>query len=237
MGGCMKNRKRLTAAALIIGLLIYALFVLVFQIFPYDQIVSVRNWARRNMSTRASIRSEIYQNKVFSFEHNTVGEFDVVFVGDSLTDEGMWNEYFDSVRIANRGVYGDTTRGVLERMDTILSTHADTAFVLLGVNDIFMGAAVDEIVERYREIVDLLLRDGMDVYIQSTLFALGKHAVNNKVLELNDQLVEIAESRSNAVYVDVISSLTEEHYKNDAIHLNAYGYLEWSSIIREYVDL
>src|SRR5687768_18613214 len=52
------------------------------------------------------------------------GNIDLLFVGDSITDWwaqparglSVWNEYFASMKSANFGIAGDTTQGVIWRM-------------------------------------------------------------------------------------------------------------------------
>ena len=50
------------------------------------------------------------------------GGIDLLFVGDSITDgwdnagEQVWNEFFVPLNVANFGIGGDTTQGVLWRM-------------------------------------------------------------------------------------------------------------------------
>ncbi len=60
-------------------------------------------------------------------------------IGDSLTEQGLWSEMFPEHTIANRGVGSDTTADVLARMDTILATKPERAFIMLGVNDLALG--------------------------------------------------------------------------------------------------
>jgi len=43
----------------------------------------------------------------------------VVMIGDSLTDGAEWGEMFPGTAVVNRGVDGDTTAGVLRRMEAI----------------------------------------------------------------------------------------------------------------------
>lgn len=187
------------------------------------------------MST-ASTSTEAYQDRVYAFEHAASGSFDVVFIGDSLTEGGLWSEYFEHSRVANRGIYGDTTSGVLKRMDSILSTQAKKAFILIGVNDIFKGAEVDEIETRYRTIIDRLLSEGLEVYIQSTLSVFQRDATSRMINKLNERLAALATSHEHVYYIDVISSLTEDDYKQDGIHLGGSGYVKWKQAVKEYVE-
>ena len=54
---------------------------------------------------------------------------DIVFVGDSITSNARWNEFFSGKAIYNRGISGDRTKDILSRIDTILSLNPKKAFV------------------------------------------------------------------------------------------------------------
>ena len=63
----------------------------------------------------------------------------VVFLGDSITQ--MWgddlDDSFPGMKVANRGISGDTTRGVLIRLDKdVLALHPAAVVILIGTNDL-----------------------------------------------------------------------------------------------------
>ncbi|MBC8094838.1 MAG: DUF1080 domain-containing protein [Akkermansiaceae bacterium] len=63
----------------------------------------------------------------------------VVFLGDSITQG--WGDTmggnFTGVKVANRGIGGDTTRGVLIRLqEDVLSLHPRAVVLLIGTNDL-----------------------------------------------------------------------------------------------------
>jgi lysophospholipase L1-like esterase len=67
----------------------------------------------------------------------------VVFLGDSITQ--LWGDAlptaFAGVKIANRGISGDTTRGVLIRLqDDVLVLKPKAVVLLIGTNDLDEGA-------------------------------------------------------------------------------------------------
>src|SRR5580704_8643449 len=66
-----------------------------------------------------------------------------VFLGDSIT-QGWGDDMkggFPGLKVANRGISGDTTRGVLIRLDTdVLALHPDGVVILIGTNDLEEGA-------------------------------------------------------------------------------------------------
>ena len=67
----------------------------------------------------------------------------VVFLGDSITQEwgdGL-NAAFPGVKLVNRGISGDTTRGVLIRLEEdVLALRPAAVVLLIGTNDLEEGA-------------------------------------------------------------------------------------------------
>ena len=67
----------------------------------------------------------------------------VVFLGDSITQgwgEGL-GAAFPGVKVANRGISGDTTRGVLFRLqEDVLALNPAAVVLLIGTNDLEEGA-------------------------------------------------------------------------------------------------
>jgi hypothetical protein len=57
-----------------------------------------------------------YQHKKQRFESYKT-KADIVMIGDSITDGAEWHEMFPQLNIVNRGISGDTTVGVLNRLD------------------------------------------------------------------------------------------------------------------------
>ncbi|MFN8096538.1 MAG: GDSL-type esterase/lipase family protein [Vicinamibacteria bacterium] len=67
----------------------------------------------------------------------------VVFLGDSITQGwgGGLGAAFPGVKVANRGISGDTTRGVLIRLEEdVLALDPAAIVVLIGTNDLEEGA-------------------------------------------------------------------------------------------------
>jgi len=62
----------------------------------------------------------------------------VVFAGDSLT--GGWKDLakdFSGLKVANRGIGGDTSRGLLFRFqEDVLDLHPKAIVILIGINDL-----------------------------------------------------------------------------------------------------
>ena len=168
----------------------------------------------------------------------------IVMIGDSITNGAYWNELMHRGDIINRGIPGDTTQGMLERMTTFNTGTIEKAFILAGINDIAKHQPVNVIFERYVRIVDFLKRSGVTPYIQSTLFLSVKNpncaVVNKQVAELDGLLKDYA-SKNGIEYVDLNSVLSDgtqmiDDYSYDGTHLNAKGYMIWRAALSKYME-
>ena len=217
--------------------------------FPYHQIEYSKNLIfppKPNNSQRKRKKNEnqprfskYYQDKKGIFEEFGK-EADVVFLGDSITDYGEWHEIFTDIKVVNRGINGDTTKGVLNRIDSVLQVKPKKVFILIGVNDLLKDEYTnEEILTRYKEIINKS-SGKTKVYVQSILFSRGRWSrVNPRVIQLNQELEEYC-GQKNIPYIDLNSKLTPDGYLSkedslDGIHLSANGFLKWKEVIAPFV--
>ena len=80
----------------------------------------------------------LYNKKIDEFKNDPIGQGKIVFLGNSITEAGGdWNVRFGTSNIVNRGISGDMTEGVLNRLDEIIHYKPIALFLLIGINDIF----------------------------------------------------------------------------------------------------
>jgi lysophospholipase L1-like esterase len=165
----------------------------------------------------------------------------VTFVGDSITAEGLWNEYFDpSIAIANRGFPSASTADVLGKLPVIVSTQPRLYLVMLGVNDMLLRhwgpeRSVANLLQLRQKI--LAATPGSRVVLQSTLECLPPHCseqVLNNIRSLNRTLKAVL---PDFAFLDLNSVLANAKglnpaYTYDGIHLNAKGYLAWRELLK-----
>ncbi len=167
--------------------------------------------------------------------------YDVVMVGASIIEAAEWEDLFPSLNIANRGIYGDTTAGVIARLDSILATKAEKAFIMVGLNDLSRGLSVPEVYANYEKIVMSLKENGISPYIQSTILGGERKAdVNLKLVELNQSLQKLASESEDFIFIDLNSRLTKNgildpRFSKDQVHLNGDGYAVWQEILRPHM--
>lgn len=187
-----------------------------------------------------------YWDKKTHFDTLQTSDSEIIFLGDSLTDLCEWHELFKGFSIKNRGICGDTTEGILNRLDRIIEAKPKKLFILIGINDINQGRVVDDIFNSYKQIVESIKASSCKtkVLIQSLLPVNNQKfpncGVNDKVIALNAKLQELANEFSFQ-YIDLFSSFLDSNhqldaqYTTDGIHLNGQGYLLWQKNIEKYV--
>jgi lysophospholipase L1-like esterase len=209
-----------------------------YKIFPYQQVKLIVQTIYSLTNVR---HSDYFFHKKSFFEQHGKPPYDVVFIGDSLTDDAEWEDLFPSLQIANRGIDGDRTDGVLNRLESIYSTSASKAFIMIGINDFSFGTNVNDVFRNYKIIVDKLVDQGMEVYIQSTILAgRQRNAVNKNLMLLNQRLQHLAKQNKSIAYIDLNTSLSQnsllnEKYTRDGTHLNGDGYAIWKELIKPYI--
>lgn len=168
---------------------------------------------------------------------------DIVFVGDSITARGEWQEFFPDKIVLNRGIDSDVTEGVLHRLDTVTASKPDKIFLMIGINDIRQGIDSEETLSNYGQIVDSLQKTlpDSDIYIQSILPVNSKTGIDNRsVLSLNQSIKELAESYG-LTYIDIYSDMADENndlpaaYSVDGVHMTGDGYQIWLRRLGQYI--
>lgn len=205
-----------------------------YQIFPYHQLIEIRE----SITSEPPSTERNREFRVQLFE-KFAKKSDIVFVGDSLTEAGEWNEFLPGLSIANRGVTGDKTSDVLLRLKSINSTEADFVFLMLGINDIYNDVPLTETVENYKKIVSSLTDKGSRVFVQSTIQCAESRCGSDRihrVNELNQKLSNISKDL-DIDFVD-LEELSQKNglkaaYTYDGKHLSAVGYEAWVSKISE----
>lgn len=192
---------------------------------------------------------EYWDQKTSLFELLPIRGNDIVFLGNSITDGGEFNELFEMNNIKNRGIRSDMITGVEKRLGQITSGHPAKIFLLIGINDVSQGLSTDKLAERYDRLVKKIREQSPDtkLYIQSVMpvnndfnrykSLKGKEAI---IKDFNKRIKIIAE-KEGAVYIDLWPALADatgklkRAYTNDGLHLNGAGYRAWTSSIKNYV--
>lgn len=182
-----------------------------------------------------------YTQRQSLFEVVPQEKADIVFVGDSITARGEWQEFFPNKKVINRGIDSDVTEGVLNRLDVIIKASPEQIYLMIGINDIRQNIDKDTSLAHYKEIIKQIKEALPDtqLYIQSLLPIGDNTGMSNKDVEaLNSELVKLA-SENNLTYIDLYSKFLDhtgylpDHYSIDGVHLTGEGYTIWIDEIKK----
>ena len=211
-----------------------------------------------NLVSAAQVQLPQYPDSLFStYYHQRVTLFnalpktnnDIVFIGNSITDGGEWSEMFNDLQIKNRGISGDITAGVLNRIDEVAKRKPAKVFLMIGVNDLARGISADSVVKNILLIASYLRQEtpSTKLFIQSILPVndiynkfQGHTGKAKQIKEVNDALSQNG-AAYHFTYIDLHSSFCNEEGKlkrelsNDGLHLKGEGYLLWKHLVYPFV--
>ena len=168
----------------------------------------------------------------------------LVFLGDSIT-QGWGDDFrgkFGDVKIANRGISGDTTRGMLVRLaDDVIALDPSGVVMLMGTNDIDNGATPETIAGNVKLILaELKEHDPKMPIVLCAVFpsSAEKNRPAEKIRELNRLLAEAVKGDPQVTLVDTWTLFANadgdaklEEFP-DLLHPNDAGYAKWAAALR-----
>lgn len=210
--------------------------------------MQLKRWLLLLMAAAAALPSfaqsefgAYYDCRFAAHQKEGMAQGSVVWFGDSITEQAWWEFLTKERPMANRGIGGDNTRGMLARMDEVLAFAPRKIFFMGGVNDLSGNRPVEEIVDNVRKILELVRAEApqCEFYLQSVITpnndVLAYPYIKNKqeqVRELNKRYKALCDE-GLAIWVDVASLLEnekgelKEEFTKDGIHLHPAAYVVW----------
>lgn len=170
---------------------------------------------------------------------------EVVFLGDSITEYCDLAVYYPDLEAVNEGIAGDTTGGMLGRLEQVYAAGPSFVVVHGGINDLLSGYSADQIVDNLRAIVQNIrerLPDARIVLQSLYPIAEGEDLYfTGQIRAINARLEQLA-GETSCRYADVFSALQtadgrlDSRYSDDGLHPNAAGYEAACPVVREALD-
>ncbi len=186
-----------------------------------------------------NVTAKVVQRRRSQFEALQVPPGRVLFLGDSITQEGAWDELFPELATLNRGISGDTVTGVLRRLDQAVNTPSAIS-LLIGTNDLTgngQSRKVDDIAPQFRELVENIVRQapGATLLVNSVMPRTAWLAPRIKALNAHYRSIA---ADAGATFIDLWPALAgsgdelRTQFTQDNIHLNGAGYRAWVDVLR-----
>jgi lysophospholipase L1-like esterase len=196
----------------------------------------------------SAARPNNYAVKVEQFRSYKDASSDYVFLGNSITAGTDWNELLGITNARNRGISGDNTFGVLERLDEVTSGKPARIFILIGINDIARNTPDSMIVNNYKRIIQRIKSESPStkIYFQTILpvnneFEKRNHFNKDEhIAWINNELKKIGAAEKITV-IDIhphflnADKKLDKKYTIEGLHLNAAGYTHWASLLKPYL--
>ncbi len=168
-----------------------------------------------------------------------------ILLGDSLS---LWfpNELLPKdATWLNQGISGETSAGLLKRLNLFDKTQPDVIFLMIGINDLIRGVEDETILNNQALIIRNLrqVHPKAKIIVQSILPHGAEKATwqrrdrlleipNSRIQQLNQRLKVIAQTQG-AIYLDLYPLFAEDSgnlnmdLSTDGLHLGPKGYLVW----------
>jgi len=168
----------------------------------------------------------------------------LVFLGDSITQG--WGDnfrgHFKGVKVANRGISGDTTRGVLIRLkEDVLSLNPKGVVILIGTNDLEEKATPEVISGNLKLIIAALKKHNakMPIILCNTFpSSATKRRPADQIKKINQLYFAAVKGDAQITVLDTWLLFADA--KGDAkkpefpdlLHPNQIGYDKWAAALR-----
>lgn len=170
----------------------------------------------------------------------------IVFLGNSITEAGKWNEILPGLPVQNRGISGDNSFGVLARLPQIVQAKPAKIFLLIGVNDLKREVPANVIINNCERMLSMIKAGSprTKVYVQSILpvndtilIEPFKKVTNANVALVNKAYEQLAKKYGynfvnlHEPFADAKGQLKRAETP-DGLHLKVSAYPAWVNYLR-----
>lgn len=171
----------------------------------------------------------------------------IVFVGDSLT--GGWKieemkRMFGGLKVANRGIGGDVSRGLLFRFkEDVLDLKPSAIVICIGTNDLSSHANPADVESNIKDVLAQARQHNATIPIvlctipprdvKDAPTKPGAHA------DLNARITKLGEGKDAPAILDLFTPMADkegkpipEYFQKDKIHLATPAYEKWAELIK-----
>jgi len=185
-----------------------------------------------------------YAEQVTKFKEEPKSKKDFIFLGNSITAGTDWDKLLNLPQAKNRGISGDITFGILERLQEVIDRKPAKVFILIGINDISRNIPDSVILHNYKTMIQRIIKESKKTHIYfSTLLPVNSsfekfknhYGKDNHILWLNDEIRKL--EAKNVTIVDLYPVFVDDNKRlraeltKDGLHLISEGYKVWAEYL------
>lgn len=219
----------------------------------FPELIAVRPPSPVNFAIIPNLNGGFRQKHERNKEVAKKGEAELLFMGDSITDfwrntdgpfvgKPVFDKYFGQWKVANFGIAGDTTQGVLYRLQNGegQGIKPKAVMLMIGTNNTG-GNSAAEIAEGIGAVVLELKKDFPEAKILLlAIFPRGRpeDAVRTKIKEINEKISKLHDGE-RVHYLDIGDKFLDDQKRipndvmSDLLHPGAKGYEIWAEAVKE----
>jgi lysophospholipase L1-like esterase len=192
---------------------------------------------------------DLYKQRLDQFAKEPVVENRIIFLGNSITQIGDWKKLLNDTAVLNRGIAGDITFGILNRLDEIIMRKPAKVFLLIGINDIGKDIPDTVVAENIGKIAGRLQKEvpSVKIYIQSILPVnpmvpnFPQHYDKQEHILRANRMIRKVAKRLNIPFVNIHDLFVDAQgrldvkYTMDGLHLKpgGDGYTKWVAYLKK----
>ena len=185
-----------------------------------------------------------YVELVAKFRAEPKSKSDIVFLGNSITAGTDWAKLLNLPEAKNRGISGDITFGVLERLQDVIDGKPSKVFILIGINDMSRNIPDTVILGNYKKIIERIRKGSKrtNIYFNTLMpvnASFGKfknhYGKDEHILWLNEEIKKLAAKKVTIIDLYAVFADQDKHLKaeitKDGLHLLPAGYKIWADFL------
>jgi lysophospholipase L1-like esterase len=167
---------------------------------------------------------------------------EIIFLGDSRVEYVDWNEVLERSDVCNRGISGDTTAGIVQRLQVSLPGVVRVCIVQAGVNDVWRGVPNNVIQQNYQQIIRCIVEEKRADVILTAIVLVDEQraALNLEIAKLNTVLLAMCQN-PGLHWLDLNETLApagylESRFTDDGTHLTGEAYKAIAEPLRKSLE-
>ena len=223
-----------------------------------------RRRGRARPHRRTSVTHRITQRRHRGGNHHQqrMAQFDreadidtatIVMLGNSLTENGRdWQERLGTSRhVVNRGIIGDNTVGMTERLYQITPYRPKAIFLMAGINDMVGNTSYEQVAQHVIALIEAIRTQAPEtqLFVQSILpidETDGRWrtlAGRTDDIPFANMLIKAYCETHGITFIDIFHRMTRgrsnqlrAELSGDGLHLTEQGYRVWAFELMRYVN-